>query len=127
MAAASILVVEDEPELREYVIEELEDLGYRVFAAANGALALAMLRERPVDLVLTDILMPQLDGAGLYHATRRDPALAQLPFLFLTALSSAGMLATLPAAEQPHILKKPVDYDDLAAAIRARLAPARGG
>ena len=46
----------------------------------------------------------------------------QVPFLFLTALSSAEMLATLPESEQPHILKKPVDYDELADAIRARLA-----
>ncbi|RTL03354.1 MAG: response regulator [Lysobacterales bacterium] len=121
-AGTTLLVVEDEQELREYLVEELEDLGYQVCEAGNGALALALLRERPVDLVLTDIMMPQLGGAGLYHATRRDPALAQLPFLFLTALSSAEMLATLPESEQPHILKKPVDYDELADAIRARLA-----
>lgn len=121
-AGATILVVEDEQELREYLVEELEDLGYRVRDAANGMLALALLRECRPDLVLTDIMMPQLGGADLYHATRREPALADLPFLFLSALSSAEMLAMLPVHERRYVLKKPIDYDDLAVAIRNRLA-----
>lgn len=121
-AGATILVVEDEQELREYLVEELEDLGYRVRDAANGMLALALLHECRPDLVLTDIMMPQLGGADLYHATRREPALADLPFLFLSALSSAEMLAMLPVHERRYVLKKPIDYDDLAVAIRNRLA-----
>ena len=96
-AGTTLLVVEDEQELREYLVEELEDLGYQVCEAGNGALALALLRERPVDLVLTDIMMPQLGGADLYHATRREPALADL-----TGRERLHLLVEGPDLEDRH-------------------------
>lgn len=119
-----LLVVEDEAELLTYLVEELEDLGYRVQSAKDGVQALALAQTECPDLVLTDIMMPRMGGADLFFACQRTPALAQVPFLFLTALSSAQMLRALPPGETPHILKKPIDYDDLARAIRWRLARA---
>lgn len=116
-----LLVVEDEAELLAYLVEELEDLGYRVQGAKDGVQALALAQAECPDLVLTDIMMPRMGGADLYFACQSTPALMQVPFLFLTALSSAQMLRALPPEETPHILKKPIDYDDLARAIRWRL------
>ena len=120
-SAHHILVVEDEPELRGYIVEELEDCGFAVSAAENGAVALTMARDDVPDLILTDIRMPKMTGTELFFAAREENALARVPFLFLTALSSTEALESLPATEKPHVIKKPVDYDFLISIIRARL------
>ena len=63
MSKSTILVVEDEPLVREIIVSELEDAGYEVLEAADGAAALALLREARVDLLFTDIRLPgEVDG-----------------------------------------------------------------
>lgn len=85
---ALILVVEDETALREDIVEELQEAGYRTAAAPNGHAALALLSDAAPDLVLCDITMPALDGYGLLAAMHEmRPDLATTPFVFLTAMS----------------------------------------
>lgn len=80
--ARSILVVEDDPQFRRYLAEVLEDAGFQVSLADNGSSALTALGENPVDLVLTDLVMPGQDGVSLIAALRK-----QRPALRIVAMS----------------------------------------
>jgi signal transduction histidine kinase/DNA-binding response OmpR family regulator len=84
--AHRIVVADDNADMREYVTRLLSDR-WRVEAVANGRDALAALGREPADLVVTDVMMPELDGFGLLRAMRGDPALAAVPVLMLSARS----------------------------------------
>ena len=111
-----VLVVEDEPAIREIVVETLEGLGYRIFAAANAAEALELLLGNPeIDLLFTDIVMPgNWDGIDLAEeAMRRRP---DLPVLF-----TSGYAGRSPGRVWPRdvpLLQKPYRIGMLANAIR---------
>ena len=87
-ARASLLVVDDALTVRELQRSILERAGYEVRTANDGREALALLAERPADLVLTDLEMPNLDGFGLTAAIRSQPRLANIPVLMVTSRSS---------------------------------------
>lgn len=119
---ALILVVEDEAALRQDIIEELEEAGYRTEAAPDGQQALERLAEATPDLVLCDITMPGLDGYGLLAALREDRSdLAATPFVFLTALSEPREVIEGKLKGADDYLVKPVDYDLMLATVAARL------
>jgi CheY-like chemotaxis protein len=108
---STILVVEDDPEIRESLCDVLGDRGYRVVAAANGQEALERLHEseRP-SLILLDLMMPVMDGAEFLAVLRNDPALATLPVVIVSAWSKeAGLLRE----QVEGIVKKPVSLRDL--------------
>lgn len=81
----TILVVENDPALRMLTSQLLELEGYRVRQAENGKLALEAIAADPPDLVLCDLLMPELNGHGVLQGLRDDPATAAIPLVFLTA------------------------------------------
>jgi CheY-like chemotaxis protein len=81
---ASILVVEDDPETRELYCMFLSP-SFDVAEAEHGAIALDLLRQRPFDLVITDIHMPVMNGAELIRAIRADPALEHIPIIVETS------------------------------------------
>src|SRR5690606_28830070 len=82
---ARILLADDNADMRDYVARLLAEEGYRVEPVANGAAALeAVRRERP-DLVLSDVMMPELDGFGLLQALRGDPSTRAIPVVLLSA------------------------------------------
>jgi signal transduction histidine kinase len=109
-----LLVVEDDGDIRESLISILEREGFVVSAAADGREALARLREASVDLVLLDLMMPVMDGWQFRLAQKRDPVLAQIPVLAISA--DAGPKAA--AIDAAAYLPKPFDYDVLLATIR---------
>ena len=80
-----ILVIEDEPEMRRNLITILKLEGFQPLAAENGNAGLEMARREKPDLILCDIMMPELDGHAVVQALRNEPALAAIPFIFLTA------------------------------------------
>jgi CheY-like chemotaxis protein len=82
----SILIVDDEFGLAEMLREMLREAGYDVTLAINGRLALQILDERRVDLVLTDMMMPVMDGAELAAAMRRDARHRETPIILMTSL-----------------------------------------
>ena len=84
----SILIVDDECGLAEMLREMLREDGYDVTLAINGRLALDILRERRVDLVITDLMMPVMDGAELAAAIRGDDALRGVAVVLMTSLPS---------------------------------------
>lgn len=80
----SILLVEDQPDLLDNLSLTLEMAGYRTIKAKEGYEALAVLKTRSVDLILSDIVMPDMGGYQFYKQLHENPAWANIPFLFLT-------------------------------------------
>lgn len=120
-SAARILVVEDESGILAALTLLLDMEGYRVTEATNGRQALECLRAGAPDLVITDYMMPYMDGAELMRQIRQDPELTGLPIILLSAaLPEDTDLAGLADAT----LSKPVSIDELLDAI-ARLLPPR--
>lgn len=83
----TILVVDDEKDILELLKYNLEKEGYKVLTAHNGREALKVVRQKP-DLVILDIMMPELDGWEVCKAIRKDPSTAKIPVVFLTARDS---------------------------------------
>jgi CheY-like chemotaxis protein len=79
-----ILVIEDEVFIRENLIELLEIEGYEAIGAENGAVGVKLAKEYQPDLILCDVMMPELDGSGVLDALRQDPLTAAIPFRFIT-------------------------------------------
>ena len=114
----TILVVDDEPDIRSVVGQVLREAGYRVLAAANGAEALERMHEQTPDGVVLDLSMPLMDGKGFLAACRADPAYTHVPVaLFTTATNIGGIGETL---DVQAYLSKPFDLDELTEVI-ARL------
>ncbi len=113
----SILLVEDEPSLRAAGARILQRLGYAVHTADNGEDALRFLRDpaNPVDLVVSDIMMPQRDGRALYDALRSEGS--RVRFLFTTGYGGS-MVAGLGEEGGPPLLRKPWTADELALKVR---------
>lgn len=110
-ASKTILVAEDEQVLRESVTELLTDEGYDVLQAPNGKAAHDILLQRPVDLVLSDIRMPEMDGMQLLaHARQIAP---QTPVIMLTAFGTVESAVAAMRAGAHDYLLKPVQFDDL--------------
>src|SRR5690554_3056402 len=119
---ALILVVEDEKALRDDIVEELQEAGYRTMAAEDGNKALDLLAQETPDLLLCDITMPGLDGYGVLRRLRTQrPELTITPFVFLTALSEPQDIVKGKLQGADDYLVKPVDYDLMLATIGARL------
>lgn len=124
-ASATILVVDDQIEMMTGIQLTLETAGYRVLTASDGNLALEQLQHEPVDLILADIAMPQMNGYQLYEHIRRDPNLVRIPFLFLTARAMASDIRYGKALGVDDYLIKPIKPEDLLAAVEGRLRRAR--
>ena len=118
---ATILCVEDEADLRVDICEELEAAGYRVLEAGNGREALQILGEERPDLVLCDITMPAMSGLDLLRQVRMNSALADLPFIFLTALAGRRDIIAGKEAGVDDYLTKPIDFDLMLITVAARL------
>ncbi|MCI0746354.1 MAG: response regulator transcription factor [Verrucomicrobia subdivision 3 bacterium] len=116
-----ILVIEDEPEMRRNITALLRYYDYEPSAAENGREGVeAALRERP-DLILCDVMMPELDGYGVLQTLQADESLARIPFIFLTAKGEKEDLRSGMNLGADDYLTKPVANADLVRAIEARL------
>ena len=104
-----ILIVDDEPALREILASVLADEGYAVQTAADGRNALDLVTAAPPDLVITDISMPRLDGWGLLAQIRQDDP--TLPVLLISAGRLSLMRRTVQASDHTAFLAKPFDLD----------------
>ena len=101
-----ILVVDDDAELVELLSFNLKQAGYVIGTASNGADALKRVRSFEPDLIVLDVMMPELDGFAVCEILRRDPTTAAIPILMLTALSSElGRLAGLGSGASDFMSK----------------------
>jgi DNA-binding NarL/FixJ family response regulator len=116
-----ILVIEDEPEMRRNITTLLRYYEYTPIAAANGREGVEAARREKPDLILCDVMMPELDGHGVLQALQMDAALARIPFIFLTAKGEKDDLRSRMNLGADDYLTKPVANADLVRAIEARL------
>ena len=116
-----ILVIEDEPEMRRNITSLLRYCDYEPVAAENGRVAVEMARRENPDLILCDVMMPELDGYGVLHELQSDPSLARIPFIFLTAKGEKDDLRSGMNLGADDYLTKPVVNADLIRAIESRL------
>jgi DNA-binding NarL/FixJ family response regulator len=116
-----ILVIEDEPEMRRNITALLRYHAYEPIAAENGRQGVAAARRQKPDLILCDVMMPELDGFGVLQALQDDASLARIPFIFLTAKGEKDDLRSGMNLGADDYLTKPVANADLVRAIETRL------
>jgi DNA-binding NarL/FixJ family response regulator len=116
-----ILVIEDEPEMRRNLSTLLRYEDYLPLEAGNGRSGLEVARRERPDLILCDVMMPELNGYGVLRALQEDPKLASIPFIFLTAKGEKDDLRNGMNLGADDYLTKPVGNSELVEAIEARL------
>jgi putative nucleotidyltransferase with HDIG domain len=115
----TILIVDDEPSGRETLAALLKPQGYQLAFAANGAEALALVAAQDPDLILLDVMMPELDGFEVCRRLRATPAVAEIPIILLTALDDRESRLQGIEAGADDFVSKPFDRAELRARIRA--------
>ncbi len=120
-AGVRVLVVDDEPVILQVLSNHLASEGYGVELAASGAEALALVAERPFDLVVLDVMMPKMSGYEVCRALRERWSLEELPVIFLTAKNQIPDLVAGLAAGGNDYLAKPIGKDELLARVRTHL------
>ncbi len=116
--SAKLLLVDDEPGVRESVQAYLEDSGYQVQVASNAKDAWDMLQHQLPDLVISDLMMPQVDGYQFLQQLREDPKFVALPVVFLTARGMKSDRITGYQAGCDAYLSKPFDPEELIAIVQ---------
>ena len=116
-----VLIIEDNDDIRENVVEILELAGYMPFAASNGKAGVELALKHLPDIILCDIMMPELDGYGVLYMLNKNPQLAAVPFIFLTAKAERIDLRKGMEMGADDYLTKPFDDMDLLNAIETRL------
>ncbi|MAW88766.1 MAG: response regulator [Phyllobacteriaceae bacterium] len=117
-----ILLAEDDNDMRRFLVKALEKAGYDVCDFDNGASAFERLREEPFNLLLTDIVMPEMDGIELARrATEIDP---DLKVMFITGFAAVALNPDSKAPKDARILSKPFHLRDLVAEVSKMLEAA---
>ncbi len=121
-----ILCVEDEQEIRENIAEILRDEGFEVFEAENGKAGFEAFVQNKPDLIVSDIMMPEVDGYGLLKMIRENKNIRNntIPFIFLTALGQKDDVVKGVNLSANDYLVKPIDFDLMIAKIKEKTANA---
>ncbi|MBN1309821.1 MAG: response regulator [Anaerolineae bacterium] len=118
---ATILIVDDDPILLDSVADILRNAGYKPMTAINGMIALRVLQNHTADLIVADIMMPEMDGYQFCHAVRMNPDWRAIPFIFLTARSGQDDIRRGYGLGADHYITKPFEPEDLLLAIQTKL------
>ena len=116
-----ILLIEDNNEMRENTSEILSLANYAVFTAENGKIGVEIAKKDKPDLIICDIMMPDLDGYGVLHILSKDPETAGIPFIFLTAKAEKSDMRKGMNLGADDYLTKPFDDTELLNAVEVRL------
>jgi len=120
----SVLVIDDNQGIRENTAEIMELAGYKTFTAENGKKGVELaVREKP-DVIICDIMMPELDGYGVLHLLRKNPDTSHIPFIFLTAKTERSDLRKGMEMGADDYVTKPFDEIELLNAVEIRLKKA---
>lgn len=125
MSAQKILIVEDQAPMRRNLALLLELEGFKVVTAENGAVGVSTAIKELPDLIICDVMMPEMDGYAVIQTIRSLPELSTTPFIFLTAKGDKSDLRIGMNFGADDYLTKPVVREDLLAAIHARLTRAQ--
>lgn len=118
---ATVLVIEDETPIRENLERFLALEGHEVGSAENGARGIESIRARQPDLILCDVMMPVMTGFEVLAELRKDPALAAIPFVFLTASAEKDSISKGLDLGAADYVTKPFNLVELADLVRRRL------
>jgi CheY-like chemotaxis protein len=121
MSTATILIVEDNPILREGLQEMLELEDFATLAASNGREAIECMEKNHPDLILSDIAMPEMDGYAFFRAVRSRPEWIAIPFIFLTARGEKDDVRAGKDLGAEDYLIKPLSHEELLTTVRSRL------
>lgn len=119
--SSKILIIEDQATMRRNVALMLQLEGYTAISAANGVEGLDIARRERPDLILCDVMMPEMDGHGVLRAMRADESLRHIPFVFLSAKGDRNDAREGLELGADDYLTKPVVREDLLNAVKARL------
>lgn len=117
MKNQTILLIEDNLDILENTTELLEMEGYRVLAAPNGEKGMELALQNQPDLIISDILVPRIDGYELLKILKKEPSTANIPFMFLSASAQREDIEKGKMAGADAYLVKPLPADDLKKAI----------
>ncbi len=118
----NILVVEDHPIMRPTLRDILALEGHTVQTAEDGRGALRLLEQHPVDLVITDFMMPEMDGLGLLKALRADARFERTPVLIFTAAANPNVRERVMAAGADDFLLRPITAQNLLLTVQRLLS-----
>ncbi|MGB5750939.1 MAG: response regulator [Desulfobacterales bacterium] len=127
----TVLVVDDDPDVRLFSVTVLEEHGYTPLEAANGEEGLKMIKENKPDLIILDVLMPRQSGIRLYRELKTDKSLKNIQVIILSGIAKKTFLRSQKALtefggkevpEPETYLEKPVEPEVLAAAIEKALS-----
>ena len=111
---ADILVVEDEPDLRDLIVEEVESMGHSAAIACDGAEALRYLATHQPQVILSDINMPNMNGCAFrQEIVENFSHLQNVPFIFVSAYAEQNDIADAMEVGADHFVTKPIDFDAL--------------
>jgi CRP-like cAMP-binding protein len=116
-----ILLIEDNVEMAENIVSILQLARYEVIHAPNGKVGVDIAQQRHPDLILCDIMMPELDGYGVVHILNKEPETASIPFIFLTAKADRSDFRTGMNLGADDYITKPFDGVDLLKVVEMRL------
>src|SRR5919112_5318347 len=121
MMNKTVLVIDDNNDIRENTAEILELAGYKTFTAENGRQGVDVaIKEKP-SLIVCDIMMPELDGYGVLHLLRKNPDTQNIPFIFLTAKTERSDLRKGMEMGADDYVTKPFEDIELLNAVEVRL------
>src|ERR1041384_7766806 len=120
----SILVIEDNKDIRENTAEILDLAGYKTFTAENGKKGVDIAINEKPDVIVCDIMMPELDGYGVLHLLRKNDATRNIPFIFLTAQTERSDFRKVMEMGADDYITKPFDDIELLNAVEVRLKKA---
>jgi DNA-binding response OmpR family regulator len=119
---ACVLVVDDDPDARSIIARHVRRAGYKVIAAESGREALQAVAKHRIDLILLDLMMPEMDGFEVCRALKRDPAAADIPIFMITARDDLDARMESMRLGISEYLTKPVTRGLLIDRIRDHLA-----
>lgn len=118
-----ILLVDDEPQYRMLVRDILEGEGWTVFTAGNGEEALAIIAEASIDIVVSDVYMPVMDGIKFHRSVRASATGSKIPFLFVSAYDDEYTLSAVNSSKLDGFLKKGRPPQELVAWVKYLSTP----
>lgn len=120
----SVLVIDDNPGIRENTAEIMELAGYKTYTAENGKKGVELATKEKPDVIICDIMMPELDGYGVLHLLRKNPDTQHIPFIFLTAKTERTDLRKGMEMGADDYVTKPFEEIELLNAVEIRLKKA---